>query len=253
MRAGSQPAITPRPHPLPPAGDPAFNSAAHARRLLRTACTAALATLDAGSRYPFASSVSLATDMSGAPLMLLSLNALHTRNILHDDRVSVMITPPADGAKGIRPGARPTIAGRALRDDDPAVRRRFLARHPKLTIAAQQPGFAMFRMLPEAVDLLAGERLAPELTAADLLVDPALAPDLAGTEERWVRRLNDGHATLVARLAVLRAGQPEGAWRVTGLDPEGIDLRHGTEVARVRWDAPVTDGEAALAALRAMI
>lgn len=51
-----------------------------ARRLLRSASTASLATLDADGA-PFATLVTMATDHDGAPLALLSRLAVHTANI----------------------------------------------------------------------------------------------------------------------------------------------------------------------------
>lgn len=100
--------------------------------------------------------------------------------------------------------------------------------------------------------MLAGERLAPELTAADLLV-PAATPELARTEAEWVRRLNAEEAGAIRRLAVVGTGRAQAAWRVTGIDPEGIDLRYGAEAARVRWHGRIARGEDALAAIRTMV
>jgi putative heme iron utilization protein len=38
-------------------------------------------------------------------------------------------------------------------------------------------------------------------------------------------------------------------WRLTGVDPEGADLRRGGEVARLDFATPVTDAEGARAEL----
>ena len=44
-------------------------------------------------------------------------------------------------------------------------------------------------------------------------------------------------------------GRSGDGWTMTGIDPEGIDLRRGGEVARLGFDGPVSDPEAARAAL----
>ena len=44
-------------------------------------------------------------------------------------------------------------------------------------------------------------------------------------------------------------GREETGWRVTGVDPEGIDLRCGQGAARVEFPAPVRPPRAARAAL----
>ncbi len=47
---------------------------------------------------------------------------------------------------------------------------------------------------------------------------------------------------LYAKVLLGRTGED---WRMTGCDPEGIDLRHGAEVARLDFDRKVGDAEAA--------
>ncbi len=250
MTARLPPAISPRPHPLPPSGDPAFDSAGYACTLLRTARVAALATLDAGSGYPFASTVAIATDMDGTPLMLISRVALHTRNILADPRVSLL---PVPAGEPIRAGSgRLTLTGTAHRAEDARSRRRFLACHPKLTLPAGLPGFAIWRIALDGVDLLGGKRLAPELTAADMLTDLRGAEALAAEEADLAAWLNAAHAGAIRHLAVVRAGQAEGPWRVACLDPEGIDIRLGDQHARIALPHRATGRDDLLSAVRAL-
>jgi hypothetical protein len=47
-------------------------------------------------------------------------------------------------------------------------------------------------------------------------------------------------------------GAGGGAWVMTGIDPEGFDLRAGGRLARMDFAAPVHDAEAARAALVAL-
>ena len=70
-----------------------------------------------GSGDPYCSLVNVATAADGAPLLLISTLAVHTKNILADPRVSLMIDErkegdPLEGARvmlmGTR-GRRPTI------------------------------------------------------------------------------------------------------------------------------------------------
>ncbi len=51
---------------------------------------------------------------------------------------------------------------------------------------------------------------------------------------------------LYAKVLLGRAGED---WRMTGCDPEGIDLRRGAEVARLDFERTVGDAEAARAEL----
>ena len=111
--------------PLPAAEAP-FDAIGLARMLLRTIRSGALATIDAEG-MPFASLVTMATDVDGTPLMLLSRLSAHTRNLLADPRCSLLFS---QGGKG-DPLAHPrlTVNGRvpspALASGSwPAIRRR---------------------------------------------------------------------------------------------------------------------------------
>ena len=68
---------------------PDFNPVAAAKKLLREGRSGALATLMPGSGDPYCSLVNVATASDGAPLLLISRLAVHTKNILADRRVSV--------------------------------------------------------------------------------------------------------------------------------------------------------------------
>ena len=88
-----------------------FNPAKLARSLLRRSRQGALATLMAGSGDPYCSLVNVASHPDGSPILLISRLALHTKNILADARVSLMLDERAAGDP--LEGARIMLAGRA--------------------------------------------------------------------------------------------------------------------------------------------
>ena len=90
---------------------PDFNAAKLARSLLRRSRQGALATLMAGSGDPYCSLVNVASYSDGSPILLISRLALHTRNILADSRVSLMLDERAEGDP--LEGSRIMLAGRA--------------------------------------------------------------------------------------------------------------------------------------------
>ena len=65
--------------------------------------------------------------------------------------------------------------------------------------------------------------------------------------------MNDDHADAVAAYARAATGSERAGWRMTGIDPHGIDLRRRGEVARCAFDAPVTTPDEARRALIAMV
>ena len=88
-----------------------FNPAKLARSLLRRSRQGALATLRAGSGDPYCSLVNVASHPDGSPILLISRLAVHTRNLLADSRVSLMLDERAPGDP--LEGARIMLAGRA--------------------------------------------------------------------------------------------------------------------------------------------
>src|SRR5690606_27126317 len=101
------------------------------RSLLRRSRQGALASLMAATGAPYCSLVASATAACGAPLLLISRLALHTKNVLADPRVSLMFDERAPGDP--LEGARIMLAGKAAQimgEDVAAARRRYLAAHP---------------------------------------------------------------------------------------------------------------------------
>src|SRR3979490_2955754 len=88
-----------------------FDAGRLARSLLRRSRQGALATLVPGSGNPYCSLVNVASHPDGSPILLISRLALHTRNILGDNRVSLMLDERAAGDP--LEGSRIMLAGRA--------------------------------------------------------------------------------------------------------------------------------------------
>jgi putative heme iron utilization protein len=61
--------------------------------------------------------------------------------------------------------------------------------------------------------------------------------------------MNGDHADAVQLYATKLLGISGGGWTMTGIDPEGADLRRDGDVARVDFERPVLSAEAARAEL----
>src|SRR5471032_1759197 len=103
--------------------DIAFNATKTAKKLLREGRGGALATLMAGSGDPYCSLVNVATATDGAPLLLISQLALHTKNVLADARVSLMLDERKEGDP--LQGARVMLMGVAAKTESVDARRRY--------------------------------------------------------------------------------------------------------------------------------
>ena len=88
-----------------------FDASKLARSLLRRSRQGALATLMPESGDPYCSLVNVASHADASPILLISRLALHTKNILGDNRVSLMLDERAAGDP--LEGARIMLGGRA--------------------------------------------------------------------------------------------------------------------------------------------
>jgi len=224
------------------------------RRLLRSVDRAALSTrLPEGATipepesggWPYASLVLLAVDQTAAPLLLISDLAEHTRNIKGDPRVALLV----DGTAGLADpltGARASLLGRAVPCDDAAALARYVARHPSAAGYAGFKDFHLFRVAVTAAHLVAGFGRIHWAAAAEIL--DVAAPALIETEAEILAHINADHADALDLMA--RAGGLEGqGWRMTGVDPEGLDLRRAGAVGRIDFAMRVEDAGAARAEL----
>src|ERR1043165_3594043 len=142
------------------------------KTLLRSIRAGTLGTLDRNTGHPFASLVRVATAADGSPVILTSRLSTHTANLEADGRASVLLAETGKGDPLAHP--RLTVLGsfaRIERDgaDEPRVRRRFLARHPKSELYADFGDFAFWRMTVASAHLNGGFARAADLAAADVL------------------------------------------------------------------------------------
>src|SRR5437870_11376474 len=133
---------------------PDFNPQTAAKKLLREGRSGALATLMPGTGDPYCSLVNVATAADGSPLLLISTLAVHTKNVLNDPRVSLMI----DERKAGDPleGGRIMLLGTASATADPDIRRRYLERQPEAQVFVRFADFAFYKMRLLGGHLVAG-------------------------------------------------------------------------------------------------
>lgn len=216
------------------------------RGLLRHERRAALATLR-GDASPYVSLVAPACDVDGAPLLLLSRLALHTRHLLRDPRISLLF----DGTRRLAnplAGRRATVMGRAVPEEEPRARARWSRLHPEAALYRDFPDFGLWRVEVERVHLVAGFARVAELEASDVLYPREAVAELAAAEEGLLRELSGEHRDLV-RLVVERLADVAGRdWEAAGVDPEGFSFADGRRVVRIDVNRPMMTPEDARAA-----
>ena len=213
-----------------------------ARELARASAVASLATLDPDDGPPHASFVTVALDWDLSPILLLSRLAQHRRNLGANPAAALLMTGEGrkvEAAADPLAGDRVTLRGTLAITDSAEDRSRFLTRHPAAADYAGFADFDFFRMAVTAVHLVGGFGRIFSFDGAAWPSGLAEARPLRDAENDIVAHMNDDHADAVAAYAVALLGRPAGPWRMTGIDPWGIDLRNGGEIARLGFDAPV--------------
>lgn len=200
-----------------------FEPKTAAKALMREARSGALATLMAGSGDPYCSLVNVASTAEGAPLLLISRLAVHTKNVLADPRVSLML----DERKAGDPleGARVMLMGTAVQTTSAQARRRYLARQPEAEAFAGFGDFAFYEVRLKGAHLVAGFGRIVDLKPADLLTDLTGAEALVAAEPEVIEHMNADHAETCRLFATKLLGAADGDWRCVGCDPDGLDLQ----------------------------
>lgn len=222
-----------------------FDPARVTRSLLRRSRQGALATLLADTGAPYCSLVNVASHPDGAPILLISRLALHTRNILADPRVSLMLDErapgdPLEGARIMLGG----IAEEAAERDRPLLRRRYLNAHPSAEVFVDFKDFSFFRIVPQSLHLVAGFGRIIDLAPAQFLTDLHGADEMLEIEDSAVAHLNSDHAEALNLYATKLLGDESAAWRCTGCDPDGLDLQAGSRTLRLDFPQRIVSAAA---------
>ncbi len=212
-----------------------------ARSLLRRRREGALATLMAGSADPYCSLVNVASHPDGSPILLISRLAVHTKNILADARVSLMLDERAEGDP--LEGSRIMLSGRAeeiASPDSELVRRRYLNAHPSAEAFVDFKDFSFFLIRPSGTHLVAGFGRIVDLKPGQFLTDISDATALVEAEQGAVEHMNADHREATNLYATRLLGAAPDDWRCTGCDPDGIDLQAGAKTLRLDFPERVT-------------
>lgn len=213
-----------------------------AKTLIRAARFGALAVIEPGSGAPLASRVGVATDIDGAPLILISMLSAHTGALIADPRCSLLLGEPGKGDPLAH--ARITLACRALRlergsPDQIRAERRYLNRNPKAKLYAGLGDFSFFRLEPGGASLNGGFGKAYLLHRDDLITSGAIAEELAGSEQAALDHMNADHRDALA-LYARHFGRAEGdGWIATGFDADGMDLAAPDATCRIFFPQPL--------------
>jgi putative heme iron utilization protein len=139
-----------------PDGEPGL---AEVRALLEAESVGLLSTISVHrAGFPYGSLTPFALTAAGAPLLLLSGLAAHTKNLLADPRACLFVGDRT-AAEDPLAGARASLLGRVVRVGEPEVadaRGRYIARHPRAEAYFQLKDFALWQLDVEEARLISG-------------------------------------------------------------------------------------------------
>lgn len=214
-------------------------AAVMARRLVRRARSAALASTLAGSGgHAYASFVTVATDLDGSPLLLLSDLAEHTRNLKADNRASLLVEA-ASRRSNPQTGPRVTLIGRIERTENERHRHRFLTRHPAAAKYAAFSDFAAYRMDVERVHFVGGFAQARWVNGRDFVLPSATADAIAAAAPEVLAQVNADLQDTLDLAVASQLGRRGHGWRLVAIDPEGFDFSRNNAFARLDFPTPV--------------
>ena len=218
-----------------------FNPSRTVRSLLRRSRQGALATLMTGSGDPYCSLVNVASHPDGSPILLISRLAIHTKNLLADTRVSLMLDERVEGDP--LEGSRIMLSGHVeevASSDRELVRQRYLNAHPTAEVFVDFKDFSFFRIKPTGTHLVAGFGRILDLKPAQFLTDISDTSALLEAEQGAVEHMNTDHQEALGLYATRLLGAEAGDWRCSGLDPDGIDLQAGNKTLRLDFPERIT-------------
>ena len=231
--------------------------AEEARTLVAGTTQGVLASL-AADGAPWGSVVTYGALGDGAPVLLVSLMAEHTRNLEADPRASLVVAEPPNDENPLDRG-RVTIAGRVVQPEGAAreaARAAHLDAMPSARLYVDFDDFRLFVLRAERVRWVGGYGRMDSVEVADYVAaapDP-VAPSAAGA----VAHLNADHADALLELGRHLAGFDDAtAARCTDTDRYGLGLElatpRGTAWPRLAWPVPVEDPAGLRAASVALV
>lgn len=223
-----------------------MNNATEARKMLRAHRYGALSTLSKKfDGFPFGSITPYLVDHDGSLIILISGLAEHTKNILHDPRVSLITHDQRDAQ--IQTQGRITLLGNAeLITDKDTIGARYLRYFPEAESYFAMHDFAFYRIKPIAIRYIGGFGKIHWVNIEQYTVPPYA---LVEQESNVVEHMNSDHSDTM-RGYCQRLHQSE-ALDVTmlGIDCDGFDMRADGEILRVDFDEMVLDAQQARSAL----
>jgi hypothetical protein len=216
------------------------SNARTAREMLRAHRYGALSTLSKKfDGHPFGSITPYVVDHDGSVLILISSLAEHTKNLLHDARVSLITHDQHD--PHIQTQGRVTVLGNAVFDDHREhCAERYLRYFPEAHTYYDMPDFNFFRITPSALRYIGGFGDIHWVKGEQIHVPPY---PLMAEETELLKEINGKHRDALLQHAPKIINT---TLTLIGIDCDGFDLRHESQTLRIASTTPLLNAQLAL-------
>ncbi|CAG0959251.1 Heme oxygenase HutZ [Methylophilaceae bacterium] len=220
-----------------------------ARQFLRSTQNGILSTASVKFEgYPFGSVAPFVLDHDGQPLILISTIAEHTRNIIANCKVSLLVFA---GAEDLHANARLTLLGDAEQTDknDELLKARYLRYFPSSGQYFEMHDFYFYRIQIRHARYIAGFGNMGWLQGKEF---KSPRTPLAAQEAEILEHMNADHAENMIAYCRHFHGISPGSITMLGIDSDGFDVRADGRILRFNFDQPIEDALSARTALVAM-
>lgn len=199
-----------------------------ARNLLRRKEKAILSTHSASREgYPFGSMTTYMSDLQGHCIIYVSDLAQHTKNILNNPKISIIISE--DNEKDINAGARLTILGDAevvAENELAEISEQFWARFPESRKYQNTHDFKFYRIRSRHVRYIGGFGQIYWLTLDKFLLDE---PEWKPQAEYAIKHMNEDHVDAMQLMLEHQFHLKADTVEMTHIYPDGFLLKANSE------------------------
>ncbi len=163
-----------------------------------------------------------AADDRGRPILLISSMAMHTKNLQHDERSSLLVTQPHVSGDPLA-ADRMTLIGFTKAISAEEARELYLSRHENARAWQDLSDFSYYRMEVAGVYYIGGFGVMDWLTPEDYA---AAAPDpLSTVAPAIVQHMNADHSEALRRIVARETGQLPDEVSLNSVDRLGFQVR----------------------------
>lgn len=207
--------------------------------------------------WPFGSVMPYALDNQGRPVFLISAMAMHTQNLLGDQRASLLVTPSMISGDPLG-AARVTLMGlttKVAKEEIAPVRERYLARHANASYWVDFNDFAFFRMAIVDIYFVGGFGSMGWVAAEDY--ETAGVDPLADEASDLIKEINQKQGDTLLALARILGNEEAQQATMTAVDRLGFHLRIRSasrmQGGRIAFPSPVSKAQEVKARLSDLI